>query len=174
MNSVELVKAAKTADLVAFYNSQNPTKPVKKFVNRATAEARCIALLPAPGAGATKAAEKAAKRSSEATTRYTTPGMLVNKAVTTALEKLTPEKTETTPRPNMKASLKLNREIRLVGTKHTWRNAYAVRRENPDWMTSAQHDRLTRTLYTAAKLGELVEVDINGRRFRLAHAPEAK
>jgi hypothetical protein len=176
MNSVELVKAAKTADLVAFYNSQNPTKPVKKFVNRATAEARCIALLPAPVAEATRAAEEAAESSSKAAERYTTPGMLVDQAVSTAVAKLTAKKDPAPApdgRPEMKASLRLRREIVEVDTDMIWPNAHVMWKENPEWMTSAQQDRLTKTLYTAAKLGELVEVDINGRRFKLAHAPEA-
>ena len=45
MKSVADIQAAKTADLVAFYNSHNDEKPVKKFADRATAEKRCIDLL---------------------------------------------------------------------------------------------------------------------------------
>lgn len=43
-NTIEEIKAAKTADLVAFWNAKSD-KPVKKFADRATAEKRCISLL---------------------------------------------------------------------------------------------------------------------------------
>ena len=45
MNTVAQVQAAKTAELVAFYNRHNPEKPIKKFSDRATAEKRCIDLV---------------------------------------------------------------------------------------------------------------------------------
>lgn len=45
-NTVEEIKAAKTAELVAFWNAKSD-KPVKKFADRATAEKRCISLLAA-------------------------------------------------------------------------------------------------------------------------------
>lgn len=39
------VIATKTADLVAFYNANSGSKPIKKFVDRRTAETRVIALI---------------------------------------------------------------------------------------------------------------------------------
>ena len=48
--TIEQIKAAKSAELVVFYNSHNADKPVKKFADRATAEKRCAALLPAKAA----------------------------------------------------------------------------------------------------------------------------
>lgn len=39
------VTTAKTSELVAFYNEHNPSKPVKKFADRATAEKRVAALI---------------------------------------------------------------------------------------------------------------------------------
>lgn len=39
------VKNSKTTELVAWYNAHSGNKPIKKFVNRATAEMRCAALL---------------------------------------------------------------------------------------------------------------------------------
>lgn len=39
------VIASKTADLVAFYNANSGSKPIKKFVDRRTAETRVIALI---------------------------------------------------------------------------------------------------------------------------------
>lgn len=49
------IKTAKTAELVAFYN-EHADKPVKKFVDRATAEKRVAALIAtlAPAKKATK------------------------------------------------------------------------------------------------------------------------
>lgn len=43
--TVAQIEAAETKDLIAFYNAQNPEKPVKKFADRQTALKRCIALL---------------------------------------------------------------------------------------------------------------------------------
>lgn len=45
MKTIEDIKAAKTSELVAFWNEKNPAKPVKKFSDRATAEKRCATLL---------------------------------------------------------------------------------------------------------------------------------
>lgn len=39
------VIATKTADLVAFYNANSGSKPIKKFADRRTAETRVIALI---------------------------------------------------------------------------------------------------------------------------------
>lgn len=76
------ISAAKTAELVAFYNAHFSDKQIKKFADRATAEKRCLALLPkkAPKTAmaalaetvtkaAPKAAPKAAAAPSEAATR---------------------------------------------------------------------------------------------------------
>lgn len=46
MKTIEDVQSASTADLVAFYNSRNPTAQIKKFADRKTAERRCALLLP--------------------------------------------------------------------------------------------------------------------------------
>lgn len=70
-------------------------------------------------------------------------------------------------RPAMVASLKLDRTITCLETKQVWKNAYKMWRENPDWMTSGQQDRLTAQLYAAAKAGEARTVVINGRSFAL-------
>lgn len=47
--TIEQIEAAETKDLIAFYNSVNPSKPVKKFADRATALKRCSALLDLDG-----------------------------------------------------------------------------------------------------------------------------
>ena len=70
-------------------------------------------------------------------------------------------------RPIMKASLKLERSIICVNSGETWKNAYRMWRDNPGCMTSAQQDRLTAQLYTAAKNGEQKIININGRSFML-------
>jgi hypothetical protein len=74
-------------------------------------------------------------------------------------------------RPQMQASLKLDRTIQCVETKETWKNAFRMWKEHADWMTSAQVDRLTRVLYTAAKQPNPVAatVTINGRTFKLVN-----
>lgn len=70
-------------------------------------------------------------------------------------------------RPAMKESLKLDRTVSCLTTGGTWKNAYRMWVENPDWMTSSQQDRLTAQLYRAAKQGEKIQVEINGRAFEL-------
>lgn len=45
IKTVEDVREASTKALVAFYNAHNVDKPVKKFSDRKTAEARCIAII---------------------------------------------------------------------------------------------------------------------------------
>ena len=77
-------------------------------------------------------------------------------------------------RPVMRASLKLDRTIRCVDTKQTWKNAYQMWRENPEWMTSSQQDRLTAQLYAAAKDGQRLRVKINDRAFELVHVAKVE
>ena len=72
-----------------------------------------------------------------------------------------------TTRPSMKASLKLDRTIICLSSGETWKNAYQMWRERPEWLTSAQQDRLTAQLYAAAKVGEQKIIQINERSFML-------
>ena len=72
----------------------------------------------------------------------------------------------------MKTSLKLDRTIIAVADGKelgTWKNAYQLWKQHPDWMTSAQQDGLTAKLYKAAKEGQRITVEINGRSFYLAN-----
>jgi hypothetical protein len=55
------VKAAKTVELVTFYN-QHVERPIKKFENRDTAEKRVLALLPIVKKEATKEEKEDGKR----------------------------------------------------------------------------------------------------------------
>lgn len=76
-------------------------------------------------------------------------------------------------RPAMSATLKLDRTIACVQTGETWKNAFRMWRERPDWLTGAQVDRLTLNLYAAAKRGERAELTINDRTFRLVNVAGA-
>lgn len=84
---------------------------------------------------------------------------------------------ETKPEPisrqNMRESLKLDRTITCITTGGIWRNAYQMWKERPDWMTTAQQDRLTSQLYKAAKEGRKIVVDVNGREFELVNVKGA-
>lgn len=73
---------------------------------------------------------------------------------------------------SMKVSLKLKREIRLVGIGTTWDNAHQMWKLHPDWMSPGQQDRLTLQLYSAAKQGIKKQVTINNRTFELVHVGE--
>ena len=81
---------------------------------------------------------------------------------------------DTSTRPVMKDSLKLDRTIICVNTGDTWKNAYQMWREHQDWMTSAQQDRLTAQLYAAAKNGEQKIIEINDRSFMLVNIKGVK
>jgi hypothetical protein len=81
---------------------------------------------------------------------------------------------DTSKRPVMKDSLKLDRTIICVNTGQAWKNAYQMWRDNPDWMTSAQQDRLTAQLYAAAKTGEQRIIEINDRSFMLVNIKGSK
>lgn len=75
-------------------------------------------------------------------------------------------------REAMKESLKLDRTIVAYNGEEKlgeWKNAFRMWVANPSWMTSAQQDRLTAKLYEAAKRGEKVRVEINGRAFELVN-----
>lgn len=90
-----------------------------------------------------------------------------------AVERRAPAQPTGIPRPALAASLKLDRTLRCCDTGETWKNAYRMWKEHSDWMTSAQQDRLTRELYTAAKAGERRVVTVNGRSFELVNVPSA-
>lgn len=72
-------------------------------------------------------------------------------------------------REAQKTSMKLDRRISVVGSGEIYKNACAMWKANPTWMTSAQEDTLTKKLYAAAKKGEKIVVEINGRSFELVN-----
>lgn len=87
--------------------------------------------------------------------------------VSTTVE--TTRKASTTQSETLKASMKLDRTITCTESEQFWKNAYQMWKAHPDWMTSAQQDRLTAQLYAAAKKGEKLVVEINGRHFYLCN-----
>ena len=133
------------SQLVGFYN-EHADRPVKKFRDRATAEKRCVELM------------YATLKEPQVYDKYDPDGA----------DPLAPEPTGK-ERPTMKTSLKLDRTIRCIETRHEWPNAHQMWVENPDWMTSSQQDRLTAKLYAAAKRGERDYVVVNGRTFELVN-----
>ena len=81
---------------------------------------------------------------------------------------------DTSTRPVMKESLKLDRTIICVNTGETWKNAYQMWLANTHCLTSAQQDRLTAQLYAAAKVGEQKIIEINDRSFMLVNIKGVK
>lgn len=126
--------------LVSFYNRHSPTKTVKRFSDRKTAEKRCSELF----------------------------SSLTN-ANTAKVMHQQPPPGRLSVRPAMQSSLRLDRSIMCVETGEQWKNAHRMWCEHPDWMSSGQQDRLTAQLYAAAKNGERLVVPINGRSFRLVN-----
>lgn len=126
-----------TTPQLVAFYNRHSTKPVKRFSDRQTAEKRCAELF--------------------SSLKTNDTSKVMNQKVDTG----------SNVRPVMRASLKLDRTIRCVDTKQTWKNAYQMWRENPEWMTSSQQDRLTAQLYAAAKDGQRLRVIINDRTFEL-------
>ena len=131
-------------ELVEWYNARvDESKRVKKFADRKTAERRCAALID---------------------TYQEEPE--VNEEPVVEADISTPEDNQAV-RPNMAASLKLDRRITRVDSGQIWKNAHTMWVENPEWMTSSQQDRLTAQLYKAAKSGQKITVAVNGIEFQL-------
>ena len=152
--SITNVKTATTAQLVEFYNDHAESS-IKKFRDRATAEARCQAILDA-------IAEEESKP-------VATP-VVEKKEEPKPVEenKVEGERAHSaTQADTMKTSLKLDRKIVALDENKVYDNAYRMWKANPSWMTSSQQDTLTAKLYAAAKKGDKITVEINGRAFEL-------
>ena len=204
------VQTATTAQLVEFYNDHAESS-IKKFRDRATAEARCQAILDAIAADEAKPVTPLEKKIGGMTLAETvafaksvaekkgkiakaepvkpaevmkpnTGNPVVEEKQQVTEEKLVEEVSKVegerahsaTQADTMKTSLKLDRTI--VATWKTaegnecsgeWKNAYQMWKANPTWMTSSQQDTLTAKLYAAAKKGDKITVEINGRAFEL-------
>lgn len=137
------VRAATTRQLVDFYNEHTHDRRIKKFLDRPTAEKRVQRLIDEMRAMAALA-DRIARPVGQASAKPAKP-----------------------QRPAMQSTLKLDRRVRHVATGQTWKNCYQLWRAQPEWMTSAQVDRLTAQLYAAAKKGYKITVTVNGREFSL-------
>lgn len=146
-----------TSSLVNFYNQHSDT-PVKKFRDRATAERRVAAILSLSSPAKVGTLAHAVSQITEK------PECVEAKTVTKVVKPIT--------RPKMVESLKLDRTITCIETGEVWKNAYTMWIDNPEWMTTAQQDRLTAQLYAAAKIGEQKLISINGRTFKLVNVKE--
>lgn len=145
MNTVTMNWSAMTSRQLVDWHNRHAAKPVKKFENRAVAEKRCSELM------------RELSRASSAAQ---------------VTKQKAPQTSPSAPRPEMRSSLALDRTLLCETTGETWKNAFQMWRERPDWMTSSQVDRLTSRLYSAAKNGEHAVVQINGRAFKLLNAPQ--
>lgn len=94
--------------------------------------------------------------------KYQTEGMKIQQAVAETVQKENHHEAQ-------KTSMKLDRTITCVENGEVWKNAHQMWKTNPTWMTSAQQDRLTAQLYAAAKQGDQIVVEINGRHFELVN-----
>ena len=136
------LETAPEDQLIAFHN-KHADRPVRMFSDRTMAVSRCRALW-----------ERL---------QVSFAGKVIN-------TKERPAASDS-KRPAMSESMRLpDRRIRYIETGQVWANAMRLRRENPEWMTSAQQDRLTRKLYSAAKAGQHATVEINGRTFELVNS----
>lgn len=158
MTTLINVRTATMPQLVAFFNANTGGNPVKKFADRLTAEKRVQRLVD----------EMIEDGDLEIEVEEVTVAAIVESISTPTHAVIHKEDRPTAgPRPAMQASLKLDRRIKNVKTGETWKNAYQMWKANPEWLTSAQVDRLTGTLYSAAKNGYQVTITINDRDFSL-------
>lgn len=131
--TVEEVKAAKTGDLVAFWN-EKADKPVKKFADRATAEKRCISLLAALEAIDSAHADNAKTAWEDENVRPVVhkPRQVAVPApvVEENLEELTDEEFEAKMKADMAATVEVKeRKSNAEGIAASWNNpdVYAAR-----------------------------------------------
>lgn len=79
---------------------------------------------------------------------------------------------EARARPGMKETLKLDRTVLCLTTGEVWKNVYQLWRDRPEWLTSSQRNFLSQKIYSAAKDGIHAIVNMNGRDYVLATAPD--
>tara|TARA_R110001592_G_scaffold132411_2_gene346950 strand:+ start:946 stop:1503 length:558 start_codon:yes stop_codon:yes gene_type:complete len=171
-------------ELLAYWNSYEGTKPIKKFRDKATAIRRCqelgdlVSVIESTGRTPKRssATPEVAKQltdtieSNGPASMNTPKNVLDVKQNRYARLPATPER-----KRNMSDSLRLDRTIIVTnesGKEWEFRNTHAMWKERPDWMSGAQVDRITRVLYTAAKQGVRTSVDLNGRTFTMMHVEE--
>ena len=64
-------------------------------------------------------------------------------------------------------SKKLDRRIVCLETAEVFKSAFAMFTANPTWMNIGQRNKMTTTLLNAAKAGNKIVVEVNGRSFEL-------
>ena len=172
-------ETASTKELVEFYNKhahELGKREVKKFVDRATAQLRVRQLIEdlvytTQAMEVCQAVEEAVKGNDDFH-QVTEEQHIFHRAETVKPVKVPVDGAWSETREAMKTSLKLDRTIVVYEgdeLQGTWSNAFRMWKDNPEWMTSGQQDRLTAKLYAAAKQGEKIQVEINGRTFELAN-----
>lgn len=181
------VKAATTHELVAFYNAHSGCDPIKKFSDRRNAEKRVEKLMAerqfkapsplvdgqhCPVCGSADLHSGRNVRGTVVDEEHIVSCNSCNYTVDWRKSKSVKPVTKVGPRPAMKQSLKLDRRIVHVETGTVYANACQV------WkaalVTSSQGDRLSATLYGAAKRGEFPTLNVNGHTFELAVKGGAK
>lgn len=174
-------KTATTAELVAFYNAHSGCEPVKRFSDRRNAEKRVEKLLAerqfnipsplvdgqhCPVCGSADLYFGRVVREKLIDEEHVVTCRSCDYTVDWRKSKSNKPATKAGPRPAMKQSLKLDRRILHVETGTVYANACQV------WkaalVTSSQGDRLSATLYGAAKRGEFPVLNVNGHNFKLA------
>lgn len=137
-------------ELVAWYNNWEGVKPVKKFRDKKTGIKRCKEL-----AEVLQQIKEGGHTDPEDLKIEEKPKVLSRRIV-------------------MSQSLALDRTIIVMDeagqSLGMFANAHQMWKTTPKWVTGAQVDRLTRTLYAAAKQGIKKSVTINGRTFLLAQS----
>lgn len=175
------VKTATTAELVAFYNAHSGCDPIKKFSDRRNAEKRIEKLLAerqfnipqplvdnqhCPVCGSADLYFGRMVREKLVDEEHCVGCHSCGYTVDHRSGKSSKPVTKVGPRPAMKQSLKLDRRIVHIETGNIYANACQV------WkaalVTSSQGDRLSSTLYGAAKRGEFPVLTVNGHNFKLA------
>lgn len=166
----EEIAAAKTAELVALYNT-HAKKQIKKFKDHATAVARVTKMLDELST-AERLLDEEPNHEPEAYGTDDIPATPapVSSPVPQAEAPATKQQRVTSPEAKaaIAASFKLDRETIELTTGEVFPHAGKIwTMYGTEWMTYAQHDKLTRTLYGAAKKGERAVFEINGRAFAL-------
>ena len=175
------IKTATTNELVAFYNAHSGCDPVKRFSDRRNAEKRVEKLLAerqfnvpsplvdgqhCPVCGSTDLFFGRVVKEKLVDEEHIVTCRSCDYTVDWRKSKSSKPVTKVGPRPAMKQSLKLDRRILHVETGTVYANACQV------WkaalVTSSQGDRLSSTLYGAAKRGEFPVLTVNGHNFKLA------
>tara|TARA_R110002073_G_scaffold106216_1_gene239785 strand:- start:227 stop:838 length:612 start_codon:yes stop_codon:yes gene_type:complete len=189
-------------ELLAYWNSYEGTKPIKKFRDKATAIRRCqelgdlVSVIESTGRTPKRssATPEVAKQltdtiESNGPASMNTPKNVLDvekvrnnilnnvKTILKDVKQTRYARLPATPerKRNMSDSLSLDRTIHVTnesGKEWEFRNTHAMWKERPDWMSGAQVDRITRVLYTAAKQGVRTSVDLNGRTFTMMHVEE--